>query len=161
VILEPMELMEKLVAIIPAPKAHLVRYSGILAPAAKWRALIVPAGTGADPPADDLQPVSETARYVTESSSETVPSPEPAPALAADSRHGPNYTWAELMKRVWAFDVLKCPRCCTGRMRIMAAIDHPDVTRKILDCVGLPSRAPPVATAAPTTIPNRIGPNPR
>ena len=42
VVFEPVELLEKLVALVPAPKAHLVRYSGILAPAAKWRALIVP-----------------------------------------------------------------------------------------------------------------------
>jgi hypothetical protein len=148
VILEPLELMEKLAAIVPAPRAHLVRYAGILAPAAKWRASVVPAGTGAESPhAHDLQPVPETAHCVTESASETVPSAEPAPTLVADPRHGPNYTWAELMKRVWALDILACPRC-TGRMRIMAAIDHPDVTRKILDCVGLPSRAPPVAPAA-------------
>jgi hypothetical protein len=26
-------------------------------------------------------------------------------------RHGRNYTWAELMKRVWELDVLECPRC--------------------------------------------------
>ena len=32
-----------------------------------------------------------------------------------------NYTWAELMKRVWAIDVLECPRCF-GRMRLVAAI---------------------------------------
>jgi hypothetical protein len=88
VVLEPLELMEKLAAIVPAPNAHLVRYAGILAPAAKWRASIVPAGTGAESPhAHDLQPVPEA----TESSSETVPSPEPAPTLAANSRHGPNY----------------------------------------------------------------------
>jgi hypothetical protein len=148
VVLEPLELMEKLVAIVPAPKAHLLRYSGILAPAAKWRASIVPAGTAAESPhPDDLHPVPETAHCVTESISETVTSPESAPTLAADSRHGPNYTWAELMKRVWSLDVLECARC-RGRMRIIAAIDHPDSTRKILDCVGLPSRAPPVAPAA-------------
>ena len=142
--------IEKLVAIIPAPKAHLVRYSGILAPAAKWRALIVPAagGTAAEcPHADDLQPVSEISHCATEPPSETATSSEPAATPSQDSRHGPNYTWAELMKRVWLLDVLECPRC-TGRMRIMAAIVRPDVTRKILDCVGLPSRAPPVAPAA-------------
>src|SRR5213593_2801120 len=47
----------------------------------------------------------------------------------------------------WALDVLACPRCM-GRMRILAAIHHPDATRKILECVSLPSRAPPVAPAA-------------
>ncbi|MBI4474297.1 MAG: hypothetical protein HY646_16630 [Acidobacteria bacterium] len=50
------------------------------------------------------------------------------------------------MKRVWALDVLECPRC-QGRMRILAAIHSPDAIRKILDCLGLPSRDPPVAAA--------------
>jgi hypothetical protein len=148
VILEPLELMEKLVAIVPAPRAHLVRYSGILAPAAKWRALIVPAGTAAEcPHADNLQPVSEISHCAREPTSETATSPEPAATASHDFRHGPNYTWAELMKRVWVLDVLECPRCM-GRMKILAAIHHPEATRKILDCVGLPSRAPPVARAA-------------
>ena len=149
VILEPLELMEKLVAIVPAPKAHLLRYSGILAPAAKWRASIVPAGTGAEssPHADDLQLVPETPHGATNPASETATSLEPAASPSQDSRHDPNYAWAELMKRVWALDVLECPRCI-GRMRVLAAIHHPDATRKILQCVGLPSRAPPIAPAA-------------
>jgi len=32
-------------------------------------------------------------------------------------------------------------------MRILAAIDAPDAIRKILSCLGLPTRAPPVAPA--------------
>jgi hypothetical protein len=50
------------------------------------------------------------------------------------------------MMRVFALDVLRC-EVCGGRMKILAAIHPPDVTRKILDCLGLPSRAPPVAPA--------------
>ena len=42
VVLAPLEFLEKLSAIVPAPKTHMVRYSGILAPAAKWRPLILP-----------------------------------------------------------------------------------------------------------------------
>ncbi len=51
------------------------------------------------------------------------------------------------MKRVGALEVLEGPRC-SGRMRILAAIHPPGATQKILDCLGLPSRAPPVAPAA-------------
>ena len=58
-----------------------------------------------------------------------------------------NYSWAELMRRVWAVDVLQCPRC-SGGMRIVAAIHPPAAIRVILDCLGLPSRAPPIAAAA-------------
>jgi len=56
--------------------------------------------------------------------------------------------WAELMRRVWAVDVLECSEC-HGRMRILAAIHSLEAIRAILDCLGLPSRAPPVAGAAP------------
>src|SRR5882672_7579258 len=47
---------------------------------------------------------------------------------------------------IFAVDVLECPRC-GGRMRILAAIEDPSLARKILDCLDLPSRPPPVAPA--------------
>ena len=52
----------------------------------------------------------------------------------------------ELMKRVFARDVLSCPRC-SGRLRIVATITQPEAIRAILECVGLPARAPPLAPA--------------
>ena len=57
-----------------------------------------------------------------------------------------NYAWARLMMRVFKLDVLKCERC-GARLRILAAIHPPDTTTTILDCLGLPSRAPPVVPA--------------
>ena len=42
IVLAPHDLLEKLAALVPRPKNHLVRYHGILAPASKWRASIVP-----------------------------------------------------------------------------------------------------------------------
>ena len=59
-----------------------------------------------------------------------------------------NYSWAELMRRVWGIDVLECPRC-KGRMRILCAIHPPEAIRKILECLGLPTRPPPLAPAKP------------
>ena len=50
------------------------------------------------------------------------------------------------MKRVFASDVLECPRC-RGPMRILAAIQPPDTTSALLACLGLPVRAPPLAPA--------------
>ncbi len=57
-----------------------------------------------------------------------------------------NYAWAELLKRVFSIDVLQCARC-GGRMRILCAINPPQAIRKILDCLGLPSRLPPIVPA--------------
>jgi hypothetical protein len=56
------------------------------------------------------------------------------------------YFWSELLKRVFAIDVLECPRCF-GRMRLIATIHSAEALQKILDCLGLPSRAPPVSPA--------------
>jgi hypothetical protein len=65
-----------------------------------------------------------------------------------------NYYWAELMQRVFKVDVLECPEC-GSTMRILAAIHPPEATRAILGCLGLPSRAPPLAPARPAS---RISP---
>ena len=39
--------------------------------------------------------------------------------------------WAELLHRVFSVAVLECPKC-SGRMRILAAINPPEAIRKIL-----------------------------
>jgi len=63
-----------------------------------------------------------------------------------DAARARRLAWAELMKRVFAIDVLECPRC-RGPMRILAAIHPPETTSAILACLGLPVRAPPLAPA--------------
>jgi len=47
---------------------------------------------------------------------------------------------------MFAVDALECP-ACQGPMRVLATIHPPEATRAILDCLGLPSRAPPVSPA--------------
>ena len=56
--------------------------------------------------------------------------------------------WADLLRRVFAVDVLECPRC-GGRMRLLATIHPPEATEAILECLKLPSRAPPTVAARP------------
>jgi len=103
VIMSDGELVEKLAALVPAPRFHLVRYFGILASAAKQRPSIVPV-----PPPSRV----ESCRH--RDSSET------------EKPHARNYSWSQLMARIFALDVLECPRC-GGRMRILAAIEDPSV----------------------------------
>jgi len=47
ILMERSELIERLVLLIPPPRAHQVRYHGILAPCASWRYRVVPAGNAA------------------------------------------------------------------------------------------------------------------
>jgi hypothetical protein len=68
-----------------------------------------------------------------------------------DSRPSRYYSWAELMSRVFEIDVLQCPRCRAGPMRILAAIHPPLTTQAILNSLGFPARAPPIAPARPVS----------
>jgi len=138
---EPLELLEKLAALVPPPRFNLVRYHGVLAPAARHRARVVPSGSAPVPEDGSTHADSETklARGGRSEPEDSLPGPRTR-----------NYTWAELMRRVFEVDVLECP-ACQGPMRVLAAIHSPEATRAILDCLGLPSRAPPVSPPARDT----------
>jgi hypothetical protein len=56
--------------------------------------------------------------------------------------------WADLLQRVFEVDALRCPGC-GARMRVLSAITDPDVARRILNCLRMPSRAPPLAASKP------------
>ena len=130
---DPVELLERLAALTPRPRIHLMLYHGVLAPRAAWRARVAQFEAATDNPAPGAD---EKAKE---------------PADAAGCRHGSNYLWAELMRRSLGLDVLACPRC-GGRLTLIALIDDPAVVGRVLQHLGLstevpkarPARAPPV-----------------
>ena len=66
---------------------------------------------------------------------------------APEGRRGSSrLAWAELLKRVFATDALACPKC-GGRMKVLATMTDPEVVRKVLTSLGLPTRGPPVGPA--------------
>jgi hypothetical protein len=93
--LSPVELLEKLAAFVPLPRAHLVRYGGWLASHSKLRAAIIPTlrQQGVD---DD-----------------------------ASKTGTPYWNWARLLGRVFDLDMGTCPFCRRGSLRIIAAILPP------------------------------------
>ena len=42
IVMSPLELLQKLAALVPRPRLNLVRFHGVLAPNAKWRSQVVP-----------------------------------------------------------------------------------------------------------------------
>jgi hypothetical protein len=56
------------------------------------------------------------------------------------------------MKRVFAQDVLECPRC-QSQLKLIATITAPIVIVAILGYVGLEARPPPLAPARPSPEP--------
>jgi len=63
--------------------------------------------------------------------------------------------WAALLQRVFGLDALRCPRCGAA-LRLIAAIEDPAVARRILECIGLPARAPPLTPGAPIDVPSPL-----
>jgi hypothetical protein len=137
VIFDPLDLIGKLAALVPPPRFNLVRYHGILAPAASWRSRIVPVEPQEGNNSRDCPECSEGKKNGQGKKQENT-----------GKIHQRNYAWAELMTRVFGFDVLKCDSC-GGRMRILCAINPPAAIKKILDCLSLPSRPPPIYPAVP------------
>lgn len=117
--LTPIELMERLAALVPRPRVHLTRYHGVLGPHYKHRKQIVP-----KPP--ELKIVTDD-------------------QIAVDPKQlelkKKNIPWARLLARVFNIDVETCSKRA-GRMKIIAAIEDPKVIRKILDHKGLPTKPP-------------------
>ncbi|MBI4231125.1 MAG: transposase, partial [Planctomycetes bacterium] len=132
IVFEPHQLLGRLVPIIPAPRAHQVRYHGVLAPCAGWRDRVVPArsypGKAARPPRCRNAPDEKTGPGGTGPEGGDRASPpdrraaEPSTA-AGSSRPLRRHAWADQLRRVFAVEVLECPDC-GARMRILAAI-HP------------------------------------
>jgi hypothetical protein len=135
--LSPLELLEKLAAIVPLPRAHLVRYAGCLAPHSKLRDAIIPTPRqqGVD---------REEAKTGT-----------------------PSWSWARLLGRVFDLDMTTChcvgggkradalrrrsrakpcdlPFCRRGSLGIIAAITQESVITRILRHLKLASVPPPI-----------------
>ena len=83
----PLELMEKLAALVPPPRVNLVRYHGVLAPAARHRSEVVPVVEKSD----DLESVEKNTDARSRESEAEKSKPRPR-----------NYSWAELMRRVFS-----------------------------------------------------------
>ena len=121
--MSPVEFMQRLAALVPRPRLHLIRFHGVLAPNAKLRAKVVPR------PADEPAQKEST----------------PEDGEAANGR-AMRLGWAKLLKRVFNLDLEHCPNC-GGELKIIAAILERPSIEKILTHLGLQARAPPRAPA--------------
>ena len=115
----PEEFLEKLSALIPPPRTHLVRWGGVFAPASPFRKQIV------------VRPeVKKGFQFAEE----------------GEKGKKKNRSWSKMLSKVFGIDVLKCPKC-SGGMKPMAAITDSYEIRRYLKHAGLdydpPERSPP------------------
>ncbi len=102
--MSPLELMQRLAALVPRPSLHPIRFHGVLTPNAKLRRQMIPQGSHKD---------------------------EEAPGVAASgvqcevetAQARPEHiNWARLFKRVFDIDIQRCPNCGAAEPKIIAAI---------------------------------------
>src|SRR5215471_16022364 len=115
--LAPVELLEKLAALVPLPHVHLVRYGGCLAPHSPLRGVIRPTPRQQGLDGEETQPRT------------------------------PYWPWARLLGRVFGLDMRTCPFCRRGTLRIIAVITQESVITRILRHLQLASVPPPLAPA--------------
>ena len=101
----------------PLSRVHLVRYDGCLASHSYLRGAIIP-----------------------------TPRQQGIDEEATDTG-SPRWTWARLLKRVFALDMARCPWCQRGALRMIAAITHGEVIRQIIKHLKLSADPPPIAPA--------------
>jgi hypothetical protein len=119
VVFTPRTLLERLCAMVPFPRRHLLTYHGVLAPASSWRS--------------DVVPQSAAQRRSLSASGDG----------AAGGASSLSYCWAELMKRAFDVDVLVCE--CGSKREVISCITDRTVARRILRHLGLPDE-PPTST---------------
>ena len=117
--MDPLSLLLRLCAAVPAPRFHTVRYAGVLASASKLRPKIVPQPEPAAEVEEDEEPKKKGCRY---------------------------WPWAELMARSFDLDVKKCTSC-GARMKLVALVQEKESLARFMKMLGEPIDAPPRAPA--------------
>jgi hypothetical protein len=121
--------MQRLAALVPRPRLHLIRFHGVLAPNAKLRALVVPQGPQVQEPASEDAAAAE--------------------CEAESLQARPNrISWAWLLNRVFDIDMQHCPNWGGGVLKIIAAILERPVIERILTHLGLDQQPSPRGAGA-------------
>jgi len=105
IILEPLDFMARLAALVPKPRVNLTRFHGVFAPNSRLRKHITP-------------------KIYSNRTAQSGDSRSPAQRRAAMS-------WAQRLKRVFNIDIQTCSQC-GGAAKVVACIEDPADIKKIL-----------------------------
>ncbi len=112
ILFRPLELLERLAALIPHPHCNLVVYHGVLAGRHRWRSLVVPPR-------------------------EEEPEEEPASEPARRPRRSGWIPWSVLLLRTFGVLSLKCP-WCPATLAVRAIVRSWETSKKLLAVLGRP-----------------------
>ncbi|MFT5291968.1 MAG: hypothetical protein ACI8QS_002968 [Planctomycetota bacterium] len=120
---DPLTFLSRLASLVPPPRVHQQTYHGLLAPGDPWRNEVVPA------------------KRLTTRAAVNPPEPLPKP-----KRPQHRYLMAQLMRRVFGFEVLRCSVCRRQRRLIAVILDRSAIVR-ILSHLGFECDPPPIQPA--------------
>ena len=100
IVLEPLDFMARLAALVPPPRMHLTRYHGVFAPHSKLRAVITPVhrGTGA----------SRRPGTAADSGKPPTPKHVAMPTQRASGRLNPRIGSSKSLRKLWSFKQRAC-----------------------------------------------------
>ena len=142
--LTPLELIDRIAALVPPQRIHRHRYFGVLAPNSPLRAAVTAMAAAPEQPTTAQAEPTTTcggADGPSPMGNPIAPTPEPAPPKRAA-----HYLWAVLIARIYEVFPLLCPMC-GGQMRLIAFITEGTQIRRILDHIGVDSEPPHIAPA--------------
>ena len=148
--LTPLELIDRIAALLPLPRTHRHRYFGVLAPNSPLRAVVTVMAQSisvqAPPPAQvQAEPASTDAGEGALGVSNPLPT-QTEPAQPVPPKRPAHYLWAVLMARIYEVFPLLCP-VCGGQMRIIAFITHSADIGHILEHIGAQTKPPRITPA--------------
>ncbi len=137
-LLEPLDFLRRLAALVSFPYSHQVRYHG--AYANRKRNAIQNAGKEAEDPA---------------ASGAAACGPPAGLPEGEEAYRRPQPSWARLLHGIFEIDPLLCPKCGSG-MKVVSVITEPEVVDKILKSITrtggrdpFERRGPPAEAAGP------------
>jgi hypothetical protein len=150
--LTPLELIDRIAALVPPPRTHRHRYFGVLAPNSLLRAAVMEMAQSTAVQAPQLAQgradsactgagMGEGAHGV----SKPLPT-QPEPAQPVPPKRPAHYLWAVLIARIYEVFPLLCP-ICGGQMRIIAFITYSADIRQILEHIGADAEPPRITPA--------------
>ena len=146
--LTPLELIDRIAALVPPPRTHRHRYFGVLAPNSQLRAAVTAMAQSVAAPSAAVQTGSvctglgTAAPTLSLPGNAVTPTHEPVPP----KRSPAHYLWAVLIARIYEVFPLLCP-LCGGQMRLIAFITHSADIRQILEHIGADSEPPRISPA--------------
>jgi len=133
IVLQPLDLIARLCAMIPPPRFNMIRFHGLFAPNAKLRSEVVP---------------QKEQRKLAEHSAGELGDAEQTHFFEDEPAKPKRRPWAWLLKKVFLVDVTECPDC-GGRMKWLEVCTERRDIHRVLSASGLAPRAPPEVGWAP------------